>query len=78
MRLPYWQVEVNNNIRDTTFQEDQLKTKEKSISKVLAGLRTLSLALLNKLKPKNRVAQLEKFEDDFQSLLKFLNRVNFL
>jgi len=78
VRLPYWQVEVNNNIRDTTFQEDQLKTKEKSISKVLAGLRTLSLALLNKLKPKNRVAQLEKFEDDFQSLLKFLNRVNFL
>ena len=78
MRLPYWQVEVNNNIRDTTFQEDQLKTKEKSISKVLAGLRTLSLALLNKLKPKNRVAQLEKFEDDVQSLLKFLNRVNFL
>ena len=78
MRLPYWQVEVNNNIRDTTFQEDQLKTKEKSISKVLAGLRTLSLALLNKLKPKNRVAQLEKFEDDFQSLLKFLNQVNFL
>lgn len=38
----HWQVEVNNNIRDTTFQEDQLKTKEKSISKVLAGLRTLS------------------------------------
>ncbi|WP_338791957.1 hypothetical protein [Bernardetia sp. MNP-M8] len=68
----HWQIELNNNIRDTTFQEDQLKTKEKTVSKVLAGLRTLNLALLNKLKPKNMVAQLEKFQDDFKSLLNFL------
>jgi len=74
----HWQVEVNNNIRDTTFQEDRLKTKEKPVSKVLAGLRTLSLALLNILKPKNMVAQLEKFQDDFQLLLNFLRQTNFL
>lgn len=74
----HWQVEVNNNIRDTVFQEDQLKTKEKPVSKVLAGLRTLSLALLSILKPKNMVAQLEKFQDNFQLLLNFLRQVNFL
>jgi predicted transposase YbfD/YdcC len=74
----HWQIEVNNNIRDTTFQEDQLKTQKKTVSKVLSGLRTLSLALLNILKPKNMVAQLEKFQDDFQSLLNFLRQTNFL
>lgn len=74
----HWQIEVNNHIRDNTFQEDRLRTKEKAVSKILAGLRTLSLALLGKLKPKNMVAQLELFQDDFTTLLRFLRKVNFL
>jgi hypothetical protein len=36
------------------------------------------LALLSILKPKNMVAQLEKFQDNFQLLLNFLRQVNFL
>ena len=43
-----------------------------------SALRTLTVNLLAKDKPPNIKAQLENFADDFDSLLLWLKRVNFL
>lgn len=74
----HWTVEVSNHVRDVTFKEDDLKTKHKHVSKILAGLRTLAVKLLAIKKPKNRVAQLEFFSDNFQDLLEWLRAINFI
>jgi len=74
----HWSSEVNNHIRDVTLQEDALKTKIKPITKVMAGLRTLTIKLLGYLSPKNFVAQLEFFQDDCNALIKWLKSINFL
>lgn len=74
----HWSVEVNNHIRDVTLKEDKLKTKKKEVTKCLASCRTLVVKLLKKTKAKNMVAQLELFQDDFQLLLLWLKRINFL
>jgi len=65
-------------VRDVTLQEDQFKTKKKPLSKIMGGLRTLTIKLLGLIKPKNMVAQLELFVDDLPSLLLWLKSVNFL
>ena len=41
----HWQVEVSNNMRDTTLGEDQLCVKEPTVNRVMAGVRTLVLSL---------------------------------
>jgi len=74
----HWSVEVCNHIRDVTFSEDHLKTKIKPVSKVMAGLRTLAIKLLDFIRPQNRVAQLELFQDKFDILLQWLRNVKFL
>lgn len=74
----HWSVEASNHVRDVTLKEDHLKTKEKPVSMVLAGLRTLTIKLLGLIKPKNMVAQLELFSDKFQDLLCWLRGINFI
>jgi len=74
----HWNVETNNYIRDVTFKEDHLKTKEPILSKVMACCRTLALTFLNKLKLKNRKEKLEEFADNFDMLIKWLADLNFL
>jgi len=74
----HWSVEVSNHVRDVTLKEDHLKTKQPPVSKVLAGLRTLTIKLLGLIKPKNMVAQLELFSDKFQELLCWLRGINFI
>ena len=74
----HWNVETNNYIRDVTLKEDGLRTKESTISKVMASCRTLTLNLLNKLKLKNRKAKLEEFADNFETLLIWLSEVKIL
>ncbi len=74
----HWTVEASNHVRDVTFKEDDLRTKHKPVSKVLAGLRTLAVKILGLKKPKNMVAQLELFSDKFQSLLNWLREINFI
>ena len=44
----------------------------------MSGLRTLTLSLLQILKPVNRVAQLEFFQDNFLELLRWLRKIKFL
>jgi len=74
----HWSVEVNNHVRDVTLQEDKLKTKKKPVTKIMAGLRTIAIKLLNFEKPKNMIEQLELFQDDFQVLMTSLKNFRFL
>ena len=74
----HWRVETNNHVRDVTLREDQLKTIKNPLSRVLAGFRTLTIKLLQQCKPKNMIAQIEHFQDDFAYLLASLRQIGFL
>lgn len=74
----HWNVETNNHIRDVTFKEDDFKTKYPTIARNMATCRTGLLNLLYQLNPKNIKAQLDYFADNFQNLLLWLNKCNFL
>jgi hypothetical protein len=74
----HWTVETSNHIRDVTLKEDQLRTAKNPLSRVLAGFRTLAIKLLHQCKPKNMVAQIEHFQDDFGYLLASLRQIGFL
>lgn len=74
----HWKIETNNHVRDVTFKEDNLKTKETIISKILACGRTFAINTLNKKKLINMRAQLESFADDFQMLLRWLTEMKVL
>lgn len=74
----HWSVEVNNHVRDVTLKEDALKTKKVAVSKLMSGIRTLVIKFLHLTKAKNLIAQLEAFQDDFDELLTWLRKVNFL
>ena len=74
----HWAVEVNNHYRDVSLREDQLRTKETAITKMLASIRTLALELFRRWKPKNLVAQMERFQDNFEELIEALKKIRFL
>lgn len=61
----HWQVEVNNNLRDTTLAEDQLCVKEPTVNRVMAGVRTLVLELLRLTGCANKKEQMDDFADNF-------------
>jgi predicted transposase YbfD/YdcC len=74
----HWGIEVNNHIRDVTFKEDHLKTKEPLISEVMACCRTIILNMLSRLHPDNIKAQLDAFADNFQMLLNWMTQIKLL
>ena len=74
----HWQVEVSNNLRDTTLAEDQLCVKEPTVNRVMAGVRTLVLSLLRLTGCQNKKAQLDSFADDFGYLIYWLKSIQFL
>lgn len=74
----HWNVETNNHIRDVTFREDDLRTKEPAISRAMACCRTFALNLLNKLKPKNMKEKLEYFADNFKDLIEWMVKMKVL
>lgn len=74
----HWQVEVNNNLRDTTLAEDDLCVKDTTINRVMAGVRTLVLALLRKTGCANKKEQMEDFGDNFGMLINWLKSIQFL
>ena len=73
-----WQVEVTNNMRDTTLAEDKLCVKEPTVNRVMAGIRTLVLGLLRLTKCQNKKAQLDNFADNFGHLIYWLKSIQFL
>ena len=74
----HWNIETSNHIRDVTFKEDQLKTREPVISRVMACCRTIVLNVLNRLQIKNIKAKLEAFADNFDLLMHWMIFMNFL
>jgi predicted transposase YbfD/YdcC len=74
----HWSVETNNHVRDVSFMEDALQTKFKHVAQPISLIRTLIINALQKQKIKNIVQKLEEFMDDFNSLIDFLKKINFL
>ena len=74
----HWQVEVNNHVRDMTLAEDKLCVKKPIVNRVMAGVRTLALAILKLTKCCNKKAKLDDFADDFGSLILCLKSIHFL
>jgi predicted transposase YbfD/YdcC len=74
----HWGVETNNHLRDVTLKEDSLRTKKKSISRVMTGIRTLAIKVLAETKCENKRSQLEDFSDNFDGLIEILKKLKFL
>ncbi len=74
----HWGVESENWIRDVTFGEDGVKTKDGQQAQVMASLRTLSIRLFRKANFKNFQATLERFTDCPDQFENFLHRFGFL
>ena len=74
----HWQVEANNNIRDCILKEDKLCTSNSFVTRTIACLRSLTMRLLDLIKPKNRAAQLDLFADKFHCCLDHLRAIKFL
>lgn len=74
----HWSVEVNHHIRDVSLKEDQMRTKKTEITTVMAGLRTVVIALFGQWKPPNIVEKMQLFQDDFDQLIFELRQIRFL
>ena len=74
----HWGVEADNHIRDVTFHEDDVKTKNGNQSHILASLRTLAIGLLRQTNAQNFRAALEGLADNAQLFKNFLEQVHFL
>lgn len=74
----HWGVESENFIRDTTFQEDYVKTKDANLGQVLACLRTLAIRLFRDAHLPNFRAALEYFSDCPDQFEDFLHQYGFL
>lgn len=74
----HWGVEVNNYLRDVSFQEDKVKTKHGNQAQVLASLRTLAIQLFRNAGFVNFKAALETFADCPDQFETFLIQYGFL
>jgi predicted transposase YbfD/YdcC len=74
----HWSVEADNYIRDVTFREDDVKTKNGNQGHILAGVRTLAMGLLRQANLQNFRAALDDFADNAKLFKNFLEQVNFL
>ena len=74
----HWSIEVYNHIRDVTFKEDHLKTKEPFISQIMACCRTILINLLSKLQLDNIKAKLDAFADNLHLLLNWMTEIQLL
>jgi hypothetical protein len=68
----HWRVETTHYRRDVMLGEDGFRTGTSAVSRLLSGLRTLTLSLLHRLKPTNMAAQLDSFADNFLGLIQFM------
>jgi len=71
-------VESNNYIRDMTFKEDYVKTKNKNQGQILSLLRTVAINIIRKTNPKNFKETIDSFCDSRDTLASVLLKFNFL
>ena len=74
----HWSVEADNYIRDVTFREDDVKTKNGNQGHILASVRTLAMGLLRQANIQNFQAALDDFADNAKLFRNFLKQLNFL
>jgi len=74
----HWHVESNNYIRDVTFKEDYVKTKNKNQGQILSLLRTVVIKIIRKTNPKNFKEVIASFCDSQDVLASVLLKFNFL
>ena len=74
----HWRIESTHYIRDVTFNEDHIRTKDPNEGQILSVLRTVALKFLHQLHPPNMKAMLEKFADVPEALHDLLVRFNFV
>jgi predicted transposase YbfD/YdcC len=70
----HWRIEAMHHQRDVTLAEDDLRTGSEAISRLMSSLRTLTIILLRRAKPKNMAAQLDEFADNFHTLIQFMTQ----
>ncbi len=74
----HWHIESDNYIRDVSFQEDHVKTKDSNQGHVLASLRTLAIRFFREANIQNFRATLDDFSDDPEYFEAFLRQFGFL
>lgn len=74
----HWQVENDNQVRDVTFKEDFLKTKDRELAKVLAALWSAAIEIIKNTNTVNYKAQVEFFQDRPDQMIEFLRDIHFL
>ncbi len=74
----HWHVESNNYIRDMTFKEDYVRTKNKNQGQILSLLRTVAINIIRKTNPKNFKEVIGSFCDSQDVLASVLLKFNFL
>jgi len=74
----HWGVEANNYIRDVSFQEDKVRTKQGNQAQVLASLRSVAIELFRQAGFANFKAALETFTDCPDQFESFLLQYDFL
>ncbi len=74
----HWHIESNHYIRDVTFDEDNVKTKDKNQAQNLSLLRTVAIKIIRKMNPKNFKKITEDFCDLPDFFKKTLLKFNFL
>lgn len=70
----HWLVEVMHHYRDVTLAEDGMRTKSQAITRLMGDLRTLTINLLKRTKPQNMAAQIDRFADNFHTLIQFMTQ----
>jgi len=74
----HWHVESNNYIRDMTFKEDYVRTKDENQGQILSLLRTVAIKIIRKTNPKNFKEVIDSFCDSQDVLASVLLKFNFL
>ena len=70
----HWRIEAMHYGRDVTLAEDTLRTSNQAISRLMSGLRTLTINLLRRAKLRNMAAQIDEFADKFYTLIQFMTQ----
>ncbi len=74
----HWKVESNNYIRDVTFKEDSIKTKDKNQGQIMSLLRTVAIKFIRKTGTDNFKESIDSFNDSKKKLKKFIQKIGFI
>ncbi len=74
----HWRVESVNWIRDVTFQEDNVHTKDTQLAQCIATIRSFAIRLLQQARFPNFQAAIERFADCPDDFLSFLRQSSIL